>query len=101
MGLTECYAFDGNRETKLTSFNDAVMAERSVCPVEEFTFTYKDLELDGYVIKPANFDPDKTYPGILTIHGGPRATFGPTFFHESEVFANAGYFCILHKPAWK
>lgn len=49
MGLTECYAFDGKEETKLTSFNDAVMAERSVCPVEEFTFTYKDLELDGYV----------------------------------------------------
>ena len=72
MGLTECYAFDGNRETKLTSFNDAVMAERSVCPVEEFTFTYKDLELDGYVIKPVNFDPDRR-TCILTIHGGPRA----------------------------
>ena len=98
MGLTECYAFDGKEETKLTSFNDAVMAERSVCPVEEFTFTYKDLELDGYVIKPVNFDPDKTYPGILTIHGGPRATFGPTFFHESEVFANAGYFVFFTNP---
>ena len=98
MGLTECYAFDGNGETKLTSFNDAVMAERSVCPVEEFTFTYKDLELDGYVIKPVNFDPNKTYPGILTIHGGPRATFGPTFFHESEVFANAGYFVFFTNP---
>ena len=98
MGLTECYAFDGKEETKLTSFNDAVMAERSVCPVEEFTFTYKDLELDGYVIKPVNFDPNKTYPGILTIHGGPRATFGPTFFHESEVFANAGYFVFFTNP---
>ena len=98
MGLTECYAFDGKEETKLTSFNDAVMAERSVCPVEEFIFTYKDLELDGYVIKPVNFDPNKTYPGILTIHGGPRATFGPTFFHESEVFANAGYFVFFTNP---
>lgn len=98
MGLTECYSFDGKEEKKLTSFNDAVMAERSVCPVEEFTFTYKGIELDGYVIKPVDYDPEKKYPGILTIHGGPRATFGPTFFHESEVFANAGYFVFFTNP---
>lgn len=46
MGLTECYCFDGKEEEKLTSFNDEIMAERSVLPVEEFTFTYKGLELD-------------------------------------------------------
>ena len=98
MGLTEAYSFDGKEEKKLTSFNDSIIAERNVLPVEEFTFTYKGLELDGYVIKPADYDPNKTYPGILTIHGGPRATFGPTFFHENEVFANAGYFVFFTNP---
>ena len=98
MGLTECYCFDGKEEEKLTSFNDEIMAERSVLPVEEFTFTYKGLELDGYVIKPLDYDPNKTYPGILTIHGGPRATFAPTFFHENQVFANAGYFVFYTNP---
>ena len=98
MGLTECYSFDGKEEKKLTSFNDALLAERSVCPVEEFTFTYKGIELDGYVMKPVDYNPNKTYPGILTIHGGPRATFGPTFFHENEVFANAGYFVFFTNP---
>ena len=98
MGLTEAYCFDGKEEKKLTSFNDAIMAERNVLPVEEFTFTCKGLELDGYVIKPADYDPNKSYPGILTIHGGPRATFGPTFFHENEVFANAGYFVFYTNP---
>ena len=82
----------------LSSFNDEIMAERSVLPVEEFTFTYKGLELDGYVIKPLDYDPNKTYPGILTIHGGPRATFAPTFFHENQVFANAGYFVFYTNP---
>ena len=98
MGLTEIYSFDGKEEKKLTSFNDAILAEREVCPVEEFTFTCQGLELDGYVIKPAGFDPEKKYPGILTVHGGPRATFGPTFFHESQVFANAGYFVFFTNP---
>lgn len=97
-GLTECYSFDGKEEKKLTSFNDEIIAERSVCPVEEFTFTYEGLELDGYVIKPVDYDPNKTYPGILTIHGGPRATFGSVFFHENQMFANAGYFVFYTNP---
>ena len=98
LGLTEIYCYDGKEEKKLSSFNDTLMAERMVCPVEEFTYTYKDVELDGYVMKPANFDPNKTYPGILTVHGGPRATFGPTFFHESQLFANEGYFVFFTNP---
>ena len=98
LGLTEIYCYDGSEEKKMTSFNDALMAERCVCPVEEFTYSFKDVELDGYVMKPADFDPNKTYPGILTVHGGPRATFGPTFFHESQAFANAGYFVFFTNP---
>lgn len=98
MGITEVYCFDGEQERKLTHFNDEIMAERSVLPVEEFTFVHKGIELDGYVIRPLNYDPDKTYPGILTIHGGPRATFSTTFFHENQVFANAGYFVFYTNP---
>ncbi len=102
LGLTELYSLaigeSGSEEKKLTAFNDAILAERNVCEIEEFTFCYKDVELDGYVIKPANFDPNKTYPGILTVHGGPRSTFGPVFFHESQMFANEGYFVFFTNP---
>ena len=98
MGLTAIYCLDGQGERKLTSFNDELLAERCVCPVEEFTYTYKGVELDGYVMKPADFDPEKSYPAILTVHGGPRATFGPVFFHENQVFANAGYFVFFTNP---
>ena len=98
LGLTEIYSLNGAEEKKLTSFNDAILAERSVCEIEEFTYSYKDVELDGYVMKPVNFDPNKTYPGILTVHGGPRTIFGPTYFHESQAFANAGYFVFFTHP---
>jgi len=98
LGLTEIYKLDVSGETKLTSFNDELLKNRSVCPVEEFTYTYKDVELDGYVMKPVDFDPNKKYPAILTVHGGPRATFGPVFFHESQAFANAGYFVFFTNP---
>lgn len=102
LGLTEIYALlvseNGAEETKLTSFNDAVLSDSNVCEIEEFTYYYKDVELDGYVMKPAGFDPNKKYPGILTVHGGPRTTFGPTFFHESQMFANKGYFVFFTNP---
>ena len=98
MGLTEIYCLKDGKEEKFTAFNDGLLAERDVCPVEEFTFTYKDVELDGYVMKPAGFDPEKKYPALLTVHGGPRATFGPVFFHESQAFANAGYFVFFTNP---
>ena len=98
LGLTEVYALENGTERKLTALNDAILAERNVCRIEEFTYTYKDVELDGYVLKPVDFDPNKKYPGILTVHGGPRATFGSVYFHENQAFANAGYFVFYTNP---
>ncbi|MCC5904594.1 MAG: S9 family peptidase [Balneolaceae bacterium] len=43
-------------------------------PRELFSFTATDgQELDGYIIKPIDFDPDVTYPLILMVYGGPSA----------------------------
>jgi len=43
-------------------------------PQELFHFTTTDgVGLDGYMIKPFNFDPAKKYPVVLTIYGGPES----------------------------
>jgi dipeptidyl-peptidase-4 len=43
-------------------------------PRELFSFTTSDgQQLDGYMVKPINFDPDNSYPLILNIYGGPGA----------------------------
>lgn len=43
-------------------------------PRELFSFTTSyGLEMDGYIVKPADFDPDKNYPLILMIYGGPSS----------------------------
>lgn len=51
------------------------------------------------MIKPADFDVNKKYPGILEIHGGPKGTFGPVINHEMQVFAANGYFVFYCNPA--
>lgn len=33
--------------------------------------TEKDIELNGWMIKPADFDPKKKYPVLMTVYGGP------------------------------
>lgn len=48
--------------------------EHAYAPRELFSFTTSDGQpLDGYLIKPADFDESKTYPLILNIYGGPGA----------------------------
>lgn len=41
-------------------------------PRELFSFTTSEgQELDGYMIRPYDFDPDRSYPLVLMIYGGP------------------------------
>src|SRR5690606_17746892 len=43
-----------------------------ISPKTFFTFkTERGDELNGWMIKPANFDPNKKYPVIMDVYGGP------------------------------
>ncbi len=47
-------------------------SEAGVQPVDFFNFTTSEgVDLNGYMIKPANFDPAKKYPVFMTLYGGP------------------------------
>ena len=64
----------GHMITRLVN-NDQVkeyLKTHEYSPRELFHFTTTDgQKLDGYMIKPPNFDPHKKYPVILAIYGGP------------------------------
>ena len=101
VNLIEIYSLDPatGEEKQLTSFNTAYMQEHSVITPEYFTFKNRaGVELDGYVLKPLGYEPGKKYPGILEMHGGPKAIFGGVFHHEMQCFANMGYFVFFTNP---
>ncbi len=52
----------------------------------------------GWVLYPKDFDPQKSYPGILDIHGGPKTVYGTVFYHEMQVWASKGYFVFFCNP---
>jgi dipeptidyl aminopeptidase/acylaminoacyl peptidase len=51
-------------------------------------------DLQGWIMTPPGFNPDKKYPSILEIHGGPLTQYGYFFMHEFYYLAAQGY--VIH-----
>ena len=59
------------------------------------------LAIDYWTIKPTLFDPQKKYPLLVQIHGGPSAMWGPgeaSTWHEMQFFAARGYAIVFSNP---
>ena len=67
MRLQELYELKDGVEIQLTHVNDAVLAESYVAQPEKISFTNDGVRIDGWVLKPIDFDPVKTYP-LSLIH---------------------------------
>jgi acylaminoacyl-peptidase len=50
------------------------------------------------VLLPFSYDPQKKYPAILNIHGGPKGAFGTVFFNDMQFLAGQGYFVLFCNP---
>lgn len=96
--LHELYAYDSASMRKLTSLNEQRLAETDISLPEPFSVMSGNTQLDAWIVKPVGFDSAKTYPTILTIHGGPRGAYGDVFFHEMQFFAGQGYVMIFTNP---
>jgi len=84
----------------ITDINADLLASRTLGQVEEIWYpSSKDsLPIQGWIIKPPNFDPSRKYPLILEIHGGPFANYGDRFDEEKQLMAAAGYVVLYTNP---
>lgn len=83
---------------RLTHFNDAMLEDRYVAKYEKLTVRSDGYDIDGWVLRPKDFDPKKKYPAILDIHGGPKAVYGEVFVHEMQCWASKGFFVFFCNP---
>lgn len=83
---------------KLTHFNDRVTRGKYVASPEPLNVQRDGYEVHGFVLKPMDFDPEKKYPVIIDIHGGPKTVYGEVFYHEMQYWAGKGYFVIFCNP---
>ncbi|MBV6520131.1 MAG: Dipeptidyl-peptidase 5 [Gemmatimonadaceae bacterium] len=85
--------------TQLTNVNDDVLAGKSLAQTEEVWYTSSDgLRIQGWIVKPPGFDPQKQYPLILEIHGGPQAMFNVSFNYARQLQAAEGYVVLYTNP---
>ena len=97
--LQELYELNDGEEVQLSNFNEWVLKERKLSQPERLTFTTKEgISIEGWVMKPVDFEEGKKYPAILNIHGGPKTVYGEIFFHEMQYWANEGYVVFFCNP---
>ncbi len=84
---------------KLVDVNEDVLANVKLGKVEELWFRSPDgLDLQGWLIKPAELEQNKQYPMILYIHGGPWAMYTVRFSWAWQNFAANGYAVLYMNP---
>jgi dipeptidyl aminopeptidase/acylaminoacyl peptidase len=95
---------DREVEEPVTHINDSLLSQISMSPLESFFFTgaHND-KVQGFLVKPPNFDPSKKYPVKFLIHGGPQGAWGDDWSYRwnPELFASptsstpSGYVVIM------
>lgn len=76
-GPAQLYRLDKKGLTALTTFNADKLADVKMGEPTFFTFKgWNDETVQGYVVKPWNYEPGKKYPIAFLIHGGPQGAFG-------------------------
>ncbi len=95
----EVFAVESGKLRKLSSQNDAWLADVQLGAVEDFSAKAKDgNEVHGLMTKPPDYQAGKKYPTLLWIHGGPdmqddhalRFDLYPLAV-ERQMFAAQGY----------
>lgn len=84
----------GEAETRqVTDLNADLLDHRTLGQVQDIRYSSsKDgRTIHGWVVTPPNFDPDRTYPLLVEIHGGPINSYGPHFSAEIQLYAADGY----------
>ena len=87
-------------EKVITALNRELLGQKKPGEVEQIWFnsSVDKRRIEGWIIKPPDFDASKKYPMILEIHGGPFANYGDRFDIEKQIYAAGGYVVLYINP---
>jgi len=84
---------------QLTHVNDGLFADLQQSEPEEIWYrSFDGKQIQGWILKPPNFNPAQKYPLILEIHGGPHGAYGNVYTHEFQWMAAKGYVVLFTNP---
>ena len=100
-GPAEIFRGNAGSVIALTHVNKELMDQARLRPAEEVEWTGAlGKKIQGFIVKPVDFDPNKKYPLIVIIHGGPQSAFNNNWGYRwnPQIFANAGYVVFQPNP---
>jgi dipeptidyl aminopeptidase/acylaminoacyl peptidase len=87
-----------NERARLTSVNDDVLHGVTLGEVEEIWYDSDPFRIQGWIVKPPDFDPSRRYPLMLAIHGGPHGMYNGGFNFAFQEHAANGYVVLYTNP---
>ncbi len=84
---------------QLTDVNGDVLAGKQLASTEEIWYTSVDgFKIQGWIVKPPDFDATKKYPLMLEIHGGPHSMYNVGFSFARQDHVANGYVMLYTNP---
>ena len=88
-----------NQMSRLTDVNKDIFYNVEFGEVEELTYKSIDGEnVQGWIVKPPNFDSNKKYPLVLRIHGGPHSMYHVGFNYNFQLHASQEQVVLYTNP---
>jgi dipeptidyl aminopeptidase/acylaminoacyl peptidase len=90
-----------NPPDRLTHINDVPLSSVLMAPIESFWFNGAENDkVQGFLVRPPNFDASKKYPVKFLIHGGPQGAWGDDWSYRwnPELLIANGYVVVMINP---
>lgn len=91
----------GSLWKQLTHLNQPLLDQIQLIAVEPYIFNGAEgVAVEGFMLRPPNFDPKKKYAVKFLIHGGPQGAWGDAWSYRwnPELFAADGYVVVMVNP---
>lgn len=98
LDLHELYLYKDGVLCALTE-NNKWINEYALSKGKQHNFLHEGVEIEGYVFKPIAVEPNKKYPAVMIIHGGPKMIFTNVFMHDVQLLCANGYFVYFANPS--
>ncbi|HKY26393.1 MAG TPA: S9 family peptidase [Pyrinomonadaceae bacterium] len=92
---------DGSGLKALTRLNNELISRSGLQEAEEIEWTGAlGKKIQGFIVKPLNFNPNRKYPLVVLIHGGPQSAWNDAWSYRwnPQVYADAGHLVFMPNP---
>ncbi|MGC4108484.1 MAG: S9 family peptidase [Thermomicrobiales bacterium] len=90
--------FGTGQTTVLVDEGTAFFAETPSAQWDVVTIERAPYTIEGWLFKPADFDPGRRYPLVLDVHGGPTYWHAPNLDEMAQVFATNDMLILRPNP---